>query len=161
MSCDFIICDAEARLKNSLERSPSPAVAVEVSRPVIKRETPPDVETIAISNVESRRDGRDVVHKSPTQKKMTSKESDFMIYEAGEGPRSDEVPDPDSPFADLHGLSNTWQIEGMDNMTTEEYYSAINKRLLDMKKKRKVTDRSSNTMVTDYFESLSKPRKAT
>ena len=59
----------------------------------------------------------------------------------------------------MHGLSNTWQIAGMDNMTTDEYYKAINKRIVDMKDKRRSTEGSSNTMVNDYFDSLSKPRK--
>jgi hypothetical protein len=110
-------------------------------------------------DVAARRNGKDEVHKAlPVVKKYASKNEEFVVHEAGEGPRSEDEPDPNSPFADLHGLSNTWQMPGMDHMTTEEYYAAINKRIVDMKNKRKFTEGSSNTMVNDYFESLSKPR---
>lgn len=112
-------------------------------------------------NVSARRDGKDRVHKPPAQKQVSQRESDFVIHEMGEGPRSEEAPDPNSEFSDLHGLSNTWQMPGMDNMTTDEYYAAINARIVSMKNKRKQTPGNSNTMVNDYFESLSKPRPST
>ena len=112
-------------------------------------------------NVAARRNGKDEVHKAmPIVKKFAPKAEEFVIHEAGEGPPSEDEPDPNSPFADLHGLSNTWQMPGMDHMTTDEYYKAINKRIVDMKNKRKSSEGSSNTMVNDYFESLSKPRSS-
>ena len=52
---------------------------------------------------------------------------------------NEEKPDPADPFAPLHGLSNTWQVPNSENMTTEEYYKAINDRLLEMKNRRKAT----------------------
>jgi hypothetical protein len=65
----------------------------------------------------------------------------------------------ESAFDALKGLKSTWEIPGSDYMTTEEYYAAINKRIADMKKKRRQIEGHTATMVQDYFDSLSRPRK--
>lgn len=148
-SCSEIIRDAKSVLAKTPEKS-APA-----SRAVAQATTESAPE---FQNVGARRDGKDRVHKPPAEKR---KESDFVIYEVGEGPSSDERPDPNSEFSALHGLKNTWEMPGMDNMTTDEYYAAINARIVSMKNKRKQTPGNSNTMVNDYFESLSRPRAPT
>ena len=151
-SCTEIIRDAKTVLAKAPEKS-APA-----SRTVAPAATEPVLE---FQNVGARRDGKDRVHKPPVEKRVTQKESEFVIYEMGEGPTSDERPDPNSEFSALHGLKNTWEMPGMDNMTTDEYYAAINARIVSMKNKRKQTPGNSNTMVNDYFESLSRPRAPT
>ena len=153
VSCNEIIRDAKTALASPEVKPKATPVPVRVPEPEVM-----EVEVMpAFKNVEARRDGRDVVHKPPAMKRPTPKESSFEIFAAGEGPASEEKPDPNSPFADLHGLSNTWQMPGMDNMTTDEYYAAINKRIQDMKNKRKAAPGfNSATMVSDYFDSLSK-----
>lgn len=173
MSCDIIITDAEKRIANGLKRSAAPVVplieksnAFIIESKEIKSNKNQELEPIKNREIESREiassesvisNSKDIVHK-PNKIKKGEVDTNFVIYEAGDGPRSDDIPDPNSPYSDLHGLSNTWQMPGMDQMSTEEYYAAINKRILDMKNKRKVTEGSSNTMVDDYFTSLSKPR---
>lgn len=147
-SCLEIIKDAKKSTNDATIAAPSTSAAQEG---VFSTPEPEDVG----KKVEARRNGKDMVHKA-----LPAKNPEFVIYEAGTGPPSEETPDPDSPYSAMHGLSNTWQIAGMDNMTTEEYYKAINKRIVDMKDKRRSTEGSSNTMVNDYFDSLSKPRKA-
>ena len=80
-----------------------------------------------------------------------------VILPAGVGPRSNEKPDPSSPYAPLHGLSNTWQIEGMDKMSTEEYYQKINERNTEMKQLRKKRGEPIGSQATEsYFELLNK-----
>jgi hypothetical protein len=157
ISCGEIINDAKLASKGVEVKS---EVTFVPSAPVLSRKVPSVAVVEDEEKVAARRTGEDVVHKGPAPKKLTAEEYN-VIWEAGEGPSSEDKPDPNSPFANLHGVKNTWQIPGMDNMSTEEYYAAINKRLLDMKSKRKITEGSSNTMVNDYFDSLSKPRKST
>lgn len=152
-SCSEIIRDAK-KLTGDAPITATPTTAVQEG--VFSTPEPEDVG----KKVEARRNGKDVVHKALPVKKNALNNKELVIHQAGEGPASDEKPDPNSPYSDLHGLSNTWQIAGMDNMTTEEYYAAINKRILDMKDKRRSTEGSSNTMVNDYFDSLSRPRKS-
>ena len=151
-SCTEIIRDAKTVLAKAPENS-APA-----SRAVAPAATDPVLE---FQNVGARRDGKDRVHKPPVDKRVTQKEPKVIIHEMGEGPTSDERPDPNSEFSALHGLKNTWEMPGMDNMTTDEYYAAINARIVSMKNKRKQTPGNSNTMVNDYFESLSRPRAPT
>lgn len=145
-SCLEIIRDAKATVGGVVTN-------VEKDDEVFSTPFPKDMGLVA-----DRRNGKDIVHKAAPIKRNAPKQQEFIVYEAGEGPASEDKPDPNSPFSDLHGLSNTWQMPGMDNMTTGEYYAAINKRIVDMKNKRKFTEGSSNTMVNDYFESLSRKK---
>lgn len=147
-SCLEIIRDAKATTSGDV------VAKVENDDEVFSTPFPKDM-GLAVAD---RRNGKDVVHKAVPMKRSEPKQQAFVIYEAGEGPATEDKPDPNSPFSDLHGLSNTWQMPGMDNMSTEEYYAAINKRIVDMKSKRKFTEGSSNTMVNDYFESLSRKK---
>ena len=57
-------------------------------------------------------------------------------------------------FAPFYGTGGTWNIEGMENMTTEEYYAAINKRNADIKAARKGL--SGPNEADNYLSSLSK-----
>lgn len=157
MSCDIIMMDAEARSQNNFkDLAASPRdMSIDTTATELSRYEVFESRELVSTTLDSAFGEKNVVH---MQKGLIEKETDFVIYEAGDGPRSEDIPDPNSPFSDLHGLSNTWQMPGMDDMTTDEYYAAINKRIVDMKNKRKITDRGSNTMVDDYFESLSKPR---
>jgi hypothetical protein len=164
MSCDAIISDAKAPFKvdTVVQNSYIAPPVKKVSEKVAVQEAKQKVEA---ENTEARRISnlKDEVYKYPKQTNEQKAEEYAVIWEAGDGPRSEDAPDPDSPYSDLHGLKNTWQMPGMDNMSTEEYYAAINKRILDMKNKRKASEGSSQTMVDDYFESLRKSntRKST
>lgn len=146
-SCLEIIRDAKAAVGEVVAN-------VEKDDEVFSTPFPKDLGLVA-----DRRNGKDVVHKPAPIKRSAQKQQEVVVYEAGQGPATEDKPDPNSPFSDLHGLSNTWQMPGMDNMSTEEYYAAINKRIVDMKSKRKFTEGSSNTMVNDYFESLSRKKE--
>lgn len=164
ISCDAIISDAKAPFKTEEVVQNSyiapPVIKQVQAAPVVKQSVQEKRIVEEALNTAARRNGQDIVHKAP----KSGKEEEFeTIWEAGDGPRSEDSPDPDSPYSDLHGLKNTWQIANMDNMSTEEYYAAINKRILDMKNKRKASEGSSQTMVDDYFESLnrSNTRKST
>jgi hypothetical protein len=55
-------------------------------------------------------------------------------------------------FANCKG--NSWQIEGMESMTSDEFYKAINKRNKAIKDKR--YQYSPREPVSDYLSSLSK-----
>ena len=67
-------------------------------------------------------------------------------------------PSKNGEFDELKGLSSTWEVEGMENMTTEEYYSALNKRNIainDERKKRAGPGYDRNP-GDNYIEGLSK-----
>lgn len=82
------------------------------------------------------------------------------MFMPGSGPKSTEAPDPNSAFSPLHGLSNTWQIEGMDQMSTEEYYQKINERNTQMKQMRKAKGEPYGSAATeDYFAFLEKKKR--
>ena len=64
----------------------------------------------------------------------------------------------DNPFNALFkGATSTWDIPGKENMTTEEYYKAINKRISLGKEMRKGQPQGGRAS-DDYLESLSKKR---
>jgi hypothetical protein len=169
ISCDAIISDAKAPFKvdNVVQNNHIAPPVKKESVQAVNKESVQEVKQRVkeIENTEARRsgNGKDEVWKTPKKTNEQKQEEYAVIWEAGDGPRSEDAPDPESPYSDLHGLKNTWQMPGMDNMSTEEYYAAINKRILDMKNKRKASEGSSQTMVDDYFESLnrSNTRKAT
>lgn len=56
---------------------------------------------------------------------------------------------------------STWQIAGMDDMTKEEYYDALNKKLADLKQKKvDMFGRDPlNNPALSYEESLSKKKR--
>lgn len=67
-----------------------------------------------------------------------------------------EKPDTDS-FSAFYGLGNTWNVEGMEDMTKEEYYEALNKRNAKIRAARRAeTGRPMQT--DDYLKSLRRPR---
>jgi len=162
ISCDAIISDAKAPFKvdNVVKNNNiAPPVKKETVQ-AVKKESVQEVKKKVkeVENTEARRSGnvKDAVWKTPKKTDQQKEEEYAVIWEAGDGPRSEDAPDPDSPYSDLHGLKNTWQMPGMDQMSTEEYYAAINKRILDMKNKRIASEGSSQTMVDDYFDKLSR-----
>jgi len=125
--------------KESSSSSPSSAAAVLVSKSgssiPSSSSSPPRaaVTTTTTSNSNNRNGGTKKIEAADVDDSNDVSASDVRVYGAGEGPRNSEKPDPNSPFSSLHGLSNTWQIPGMENMTTEQYYAAINKRISSMK----------------------------
>lgn len=64
----------------------------------------------------------------------------------------DNVPDPSSPFSLMHGKTSTWEVDNMENMTTEEFYDAINKRNAEIRARLKASRPRVET--DDYFEHL-------
>lgn len=117
-----------------------PATAQVVVAPALKRELPPQ----------------------PAAKKKAqvagAQKDEFVIHGPGEGPRTSEAPDPDSPFAALHGLRSMWEIPGMEtkDMTRDEYYKAVQGRLHEMKKKRQESEGYTREAASDYLDKLSK-----
>jgi hypothetical protein len=87
-------------------------------------------------------------------------EDGFYIPEPGDQQLSpiDEA-DPNSPFAPLHGLKNTWQVKGMQDLSTEEYYAAIYRRNRDMKDRRMKEKGYTREAASDYINSLSSNKK--
>jgi hypothetical protein len=56
--------------------------------------------------------------------------------------------------------AGSWDIEGMETMTSDEYYSALNKRIAESKAKRKAAGETIGGRSSDlYQESLNRPRK--
>jgi len=62
----------------------------------------------------------------------------------------------DEAFNSLKGKSSTWHVEGMDNMSTEEYYDALNKRNSAVRAQLKITSGSERNSGDKYLDSLSK-----
>ena len=64
-------------------------------------------------------------------------------------------------FSALQGLSSTWEVEGMDNMTTAEYYAALNKRnmAINAERKKKMGPGYDRNPGDDYIASISGERK--
>jgi hypothetical protein len=66
-----------------------------------------------------------------------------------------EVADPNDPFSPLHGLKSTWDVPDSDNMTTEQFYAAINKRNVDIRNKlRNEAKKGGAQIVDDYMAGL-------
>ena len=98
------------------------------------------------------------------EQKKPAGEIDLTIYGPGEGPRNTETPDPDSPFASLHGMKSMWDIPGLDenpDITREEYMRIVQNRLHDMKMKRQQQPGFSRTEGDDYLDKLNKKRDHT
>jgi len=56
------------------------------------------------------------------------------------------------------GVRNTYNIDGMADMTPEEYITALNERTIDFQRSRRRT--APKAPVREYFNSLSSPPKA-
>lgn len=56
-------------------------------------------------------------------------------------------------FSNFGGTSS-WVIPGMENMSTEEYYAAVNQRLHSIRNQRKQDPSYSRMVSQDYFNSL-------
>ena len=67
--------------------------------------------------------------------------------------------DPKSAFAPLHGVRNTWQIKGMESMTTEEYYDNIYKRMAVMKELRQKENGYTRESTRDYLDQINKKNR--
>ena len=126
--------------------APAPAPAptpVRAPAPAVKRELPPQ----------------------PVAKKAAksggAQKDEFVIYGPGEGPRSDEAPDPNSPFAALHGMRSMWDIPDLEkkDLTREEYYKAVQSRLHEMKMKRQESEGYTREATNDYLDNLNKKAK--
>ena len=103
---------------------------------------------------------------APAKKAIPQKaaEVDLTIYGPGEGPKSTEKPDPNSPFASLHGMKSMWDIPGLEDnpdITREEYMRIVQDRLKDMKTKRQQMPGFSRTEGEDYLDKLNKKRDHT
>jgi hypothetical protein len=73
--------------------------------------------------------------------------------------KSIDEADPDSPFAPLHGMGNTWQLKGMEQMTTEEYYDGIYKRMAVMKDLRQKDEGYTRESSRDYLDSINQKNR--
>jgi len=64
-----------------------------------------------------------------------------------------------NPFSQFRG--STWNFDNMEDMSTEEYYDALNERLAAMKKKKlEVYERDElNNPSESYFENLSRKNR--
>lgn len=67
-----------------------------------------------------------------------------------------DLTDPNHPFNEIAGNQSTWNVPGSDNMTTEEYYKAINNRIKVMKEKRKELGLFDRDSAKNYLDSLGK-----
>jgi hypothetical protein len=65
----------------------------------------------------------------------------------------------DNPFSQFRG--STWNFDNMEDMSTEEYYDALNERLAAMKKRKlEVYERDElNNPSESYFENLSRKNR--
>lgn len=59
-------------------------------------------------------------------------------------------------FSPLYGMKSTWQIPGMESMTTAEYYDAINRRNSEIKAMMKARPDYDRNPGASYLESLEK-----
>jgi hypothetical protein len=64
-----------------------------------------------------------------------------------------------SDFGAFRGLRSTWEIQGMDTMTTEEYYNALNKRNSEISRERRRSSTHESNSGATYIESLNKKRQ--
>ena len=63
-------------------------------------------------------------------------------------------PPVNQAFSELAGRGSAWNVPGQDEMTTAEFYSAVNKRLQRMKAARKSLGQEYNDSAMRYEESL-------
>lgn len=54
------------------------------------------------------------------------------------------------------GIGSTWNVDGMEQMSTEEYYKAINQRNHEIKALRKKSATYEREPVNGYLNSLNK-----
>jgi hypothetical protein len=69
-------------------------------------------------------------------------------------PSPSTVPNCKVMFTPFHGQGSTWNIDGMDKMSTVEYYAALNKRNAEIQAYRKQSGLSGPRDVDDYLASL-------
>lgn len=70
----------------------------------------------------------------------------------------EKLKEENNPFANFAGLGSSWRIEGMENMTKEEYYEALNKRNAEIREaRRREMSRPYNT--DSYMSELSRTNK--
>ena len=63
-------------------------------------------------------------------------------------------------MGDLAGTQSSWNVPGMKNMNTEEYYKAVNQRLTNMKALRKQLGEVSPDPGGDYIAQLNKRNRS-
>ena len=90
----------------------------------------------------------DAVGESPPSENASIAASNVAVKST----TKDNVPDPSSPFSLMHGKTSTWEVDNMENMTTEEFYDAINKRNAEIRARLKASRPRVET--DDYFEHL-------
>jgi len=61
---------------------------------------------------------------------------------------------------DIAGVKSTWNVPGMQSMSTEEYYQSINQRITDMKVKRKEMGVYDPEPGRSYLDSLNKRNRS-
>lgn len=65
-----------------------------------------------------------------------------------------------SPFVQLQGQSSTWQVEGIEKMSTEEYYQALNRRNREVRDRLREDGAGQGAQqVDDYLDSLRRSSK--
>ena len=75
------------------------------------------------------------------------------MYESQKAARVNES----SAFEELKGLGNTWNIDGMESMTTEEYYAALNKRNSQINEQRRSqNERFGPQQMNSFLQGLSR-----
>ena len=56
-------------------------------------------------------------------------------------------------------MGNTWQLKGMEQMTTEEYYNGIYKRMAVMKDLRQQDEGYTREASRDYLDSINRKNR--
>eukprot|EP01038_Epipyxis_sp_PR26KG_P007228 gene7228-9859_t len=59
-------------------------------------------------------------------------------------------------FEAFKGMKSTWVVPNQENMTTEEYYKAVNARIAEVKQKRRAEGYGAPGDADNYLKSLSK-----
>eukprot|EP01040_Poterioochromonas_malhamensis_P003882 gene3882-4149_t len=70
--------------------------------------------------------------------------------------RSDDQLDSQDRFSSMSGLRTTWNLPGMENMTTEQYYKALNDRNLRIQQARKEAGDQRPDEYQHFITSLSR-----
>lgn len=70
-----------------------------------------------------------------------------------------ETSDPDDPLAPIHGMQSTWDVPNMEDMTTEEFYDAINRRNAKIRANLRAQGTHSRELTNDYYKALAEKTK--
>ena len=129
----FVISQLSGRIKSDAALNPNDLEHLKASIDAIVRDingdalTPAPAPAASMPAVTAEGLSPPVTTVDPNYESATPKlKAGVWIPEPGqEKGRPITEADPKSAFAPLHGVRNTWQIKGMESMTTEEYYDNL------------------------------------